>query len=483
MSTPIQFPGEDHSNAVRAIIAAGEPKGLRTYTPSQAVFARSQGVFHWTPEGRRLYDYSSGVLVANLGHNPARWMHRFADYMGWKPEHLAPGSAGPGGEAFFPAITWTSYNAITELEAQAVERLKANLRACKGSDKLDTVMWAASGSEAIQKALWACLHDREDRDIIIATRFGFHGKKGLAGAVTGSERDHDRDPRVVFISFPRDEVDDISHYGTPVDLTLYRRELDALLAQYGRRLNCLITEPYLGGGGSYHPPAEYLQMLDQFCRKHDILFILDEVQSNFGRTGSMYAFEKYGLVPDFVALGKGLGNGMPVAAVVGRGDVMASLDYGEASDTWSANPLSAASVLATLDEFETTEVLEHTRAMSAVFCDGLSRLKQTALICKVRGEGMVFGIECAAAGRLAAAEVANRVVEACYLGRRGGDGIHLLGPLAGKVIRVSPPMTITADEARDSLELLFEISSDLAGRLLGDKPGARATGVQSAARG
>lgn len=460
MPASIQFPGEDRSNHLRAVIAQKEPLALRTFTPTQAVLARSAGVFHWTPEGRRLFDYSSGVLVANLGHNPRRWTERFLSYLGW--EGLAAGLEGdPKSETYFSAVPLTAYNAITELEAQAVQRLLRNVQSWPGGRRLDTVMWAASGSEAIQKALWACLHADDRRDMILATRFGFHGKKGLAGAVTGSEKDRDRDPRVRFVSFPMAEVDDVDRYGRPIDLAPYQAELDRLWKEYGRRLNCLITEPYLGGGGSYHPPAEYLQLLGRFCRQHELYFILDEVQSNFGRTGFMFAFEKYGLEPDFVCLGKGLGNGVPVSAVAGRGDVMASLKYGEASDTWSANPMSCAAVLATLDEFESTDVLSHTRAMSPVFLQGLVRLKETGLVAKVRGEGMVFGIECAAAGGLSSSEVANRIVAACYLGR-GGDGIHLLGPLAGNVIRVSPPMTITAEQARDSLALLYEVVSELA---------------------
>src|SRR6185295_20327251 len=103
-----------------------------------------------------------------------------------------------------------------------VRRLAANLKAAKGGSRLESVMWAASGSEAVQKALWACLHRDESRDLIVATRYGFHGKKGLAGAVTGSETDHDRDPRVKFISFPMREIDDVSKYGQPIDLEPYR---------------------------------------------------------------------------------------------------------------------------------------------------------------------------------------------------------------------------------------------------------------------
>jgi 4-aminobutyrate aminotransferase-like enzyme len=472
MTSPIVFSGEDRSNAAREVIRRREPVALRTYTPSQMVLAGSAGVYHWTPEGRRLYDYSSGVLVVNLGHNPRRWMDRFTSYMNWPkmggaPRAVVNGASGarlPPDE-FFKAVTMTAYNAITPIEADAVERLIANVRSWEGGTRLDTVMWAASGSEAIQKALWACLHRDESRDMILATRYGFHGKKGLAGAVTGCETDHDRDPRVKFISFPRREVEDISQYGRPIDLDQYRRELVALWNAHGRKINCLITEPYLGGGGSYHPPAEYLQLLEAFCREHDVLFILDEVQANFGRTGRMFAFEKYGLEPDFVVLGKGLGNGVPVAAVVGRGDVMASLNYGEASDTWSANPLSCAAVLATLDEFEQTDILEHTRSLTPVFLEGLKALKETGLVAKVRGEGLVFGIECAEFGGLSSQQTAIELVKAAYIGNDSGEGLHLLGPLAGNVIRISPPLVITHEEARDSLALLQSIAAGLARRL------------------
>jgi 4-aminobutyrate aminotransferase-like enzyme len=462
MNQPIQFPHEERSNAARRTIATKEPLAQRTFTPSQAVFAKSAGAFHWTPEGRRLYDYSSGVLVANLGHNPRRWLKRFFDYLGWNPAALA----GPG--EYVAAVPMTAYNAITELEAAAVERLIKNLQSRPGGRRLDTVLWAASGSEAIQKSLWACLHRDPARDIMLATRHGFHGKKGLAGAVSGSESDHDRDPRVRFISFPTTEVDDNSKYGRPFDSGPYQAELDALWNELGSRICCLITEPYLGGGGSYHPPAAYLQFLQNFCRDQDVLFVLDEVQSNFGRTGTLYAFESYGIEPDFVCLGKGLGNGIPVSAAVGRGDVMAGLQYGEGSDTWSANPVASAAVLATLDEFETTEVLEHTRRLSLTFFKGLTRLKETPVIVKVRGEGMVFGIECGPIGRLSPGDVANEVVKCCYLGKPGGDGIHLLGPLAGCVLRVSPPLTMTGEEAETSLQLLFELVADLAKRLVAD---------------
>src|SRR5579859_5635833 len=111
MNAPLQHPHEKTSNMIREGLAACEPRSLRTYTPTQAVLARSAGVFHWTPEGRRLYDFTSGVLVANLGHNPRPWMTRFTDYLGWTA--AAAGKSPPAPDGYFAALPMTAYNAVT----------------------------------------------------------------------------------------------------------------------------------------------------------------------------------------------------------------------------------------------------------------------------------------------------------------------------------------------------------------------------------
>lgn len=456
-NTAIQHSGENRSNDHRKRLVATEPLSLRTYTPSLAVLARSAGSYHWTPEGRKLADFTSGVLVANLGHNPRRWWHRVCDYM-----HLTD-LDGEGD--FIEAVPLTAYNAATEIEVLACERLLANMRRQPGGVRMEQIMWAASGSEAVQKALWAAMSRDSRRDIIVATRGGFHGKKGLAGAVTGSESDKERDPRVRFVGFPQAECNDVASRRQPLDLEPYRQELARLSSELGDRVCCLITEPYLGGGGSFHPQPEYLQLLQQFCRNHDAVFLLDEIQSNFGRTGPMYAYSHYGIEPDVVCLGKGLGNGIPVSAAVGRGDVFADLNYGEGSDTWSANPLSSAAVLATLGEFESQDVLGNGRQVSQCLEEGLLRLKQTGLVEHVRGEGCVWGIECAPVGSYAAEEIANACVEACYRGDTQGRCVHLLGPLAGKVLRVSPPLVMPVGEVQDYLDALYDIFSSLRLRL------------------
>ena len=230
--------------------------------------------------------------------------------------------------------------------------------------------------------------------MIVATRYGFHGKKGLAGAVTGSEQDADRDPRVRFITFPMRECDDVTLRHEHFDPAPYRKELDELNRQFGRKLGVLITEPYLGGGGSFHPPKAYLQLLQEFCRENDIVFILDEVQANFGRTGSMFAFETYGIEPDIVVLGKGLGNGVPVAAAVGREDLFAA-------STMAKGRTPGAPIRCVAPPFW-RRWMSSRAAMSLAplgiirdLEEALVQLKQLPFIAHVRGEenGMVWGVE------------------------------------------------------------------------------------------
>jgi 4-aminobutyrate aminotransferase-like enzyme len=450
----IAFDGEPKSNAMRTAIAAEEPISLRTFTPSQLVIERSEGLFHWTPDGRRLADFTSGVLVANLGHNPKKWWERLAQYMGWTDLRMFD-----AGTKYLCLPPLTAYNAISSLEVHANRRLLASLQRTPLGNRLQQVMWSASGSEGVQKAIWACQNHRKDRDVILATRHGFHGKKGLAEAVTGDEQSPNRDPRVRFIHFPRGDETRPNWYDP---LKAYH-ELNKIWNESGGRVNCLITEPYLGGGGSHHPPETYHKTLIEFCRKRDVAYILDEVQSNFGRTGEMYAFEKYGIEPDIVVLGKGLGNGIPVNCAVGRADILGSLGYGGASDTWSGHPVGCAATLATLDVFEEDDVVEKSQAVSRIVEAGLNRIAALPHVAAVRGEGMVWGIELRDFGGKTADAVAVECVRACYLGDAAGNAIHLLGPLAGKVIRISPPITMTVEEGEfwmSVLERIFRATGD-----------------------
>ena len=223
-------------------------------------------------------------------------------------------------------------------------------------------------------------------------------------------------------------------------MSRYETELTAIANEYSGRLCALITEPYLGGGGSYHPQPEYLQLLERFCREHGIAFILDEIQSGFGRTGPMFAFTRYGVEPDLVCLGKGLGNGVPVAAVAGRADILGSLGFGAGSDTFSGNPLAAAAVSghARRIRFDAGDQSgrRHWRQSSKRH---LNVYKNCRPWPACGAKGWCGASNSPELGPMSSAEVALAAVEACYLGDVRGRAIHLLGPLAGNVVRIAPP--------------------------------------------
>lgn len=413
-SDAIQHDDEPKGNAVRHALAKVSGVGQRTYTPTQAVVTKAHGNRLWTADNRELIDFASGVLVANLGHNHARFEELFRQYAADYPRN--------------------AYNLVTPIEVTAAERLIESMN----TPNAEKVLWAASGSEGIQKAMWAALAYHPDRSMMVATRGGFHGKKGLAGDVTGEESDN---PDVVWVSFPAEE----EHKPE-----FYKSELDNLAAEYGDEIALLVTEPYLGAAGSYHPPKWYHQTLLEWCNEHDVIFIFDEVQSCHGRTGNMYAFQSYEVEPDLVVLGKGLGNGEPVAAVVGRADVIDALDFGEGSDTFSGNPRACAAVCATLDVFEEEGILQRVAETAPMLRALLDRLHAAfPFITAVRGEGMVYGIE------IVDTETANRCVLEAYRGD-GHEGVHFLGPLAGNVLRVSPPLIIEESELNRAEAVLME---------------------------
>ena len=427
---------EPQSNAAREMLRRYVPAGHKTYTPSQLVAAKAEGCWLETPEGRRLLDFTSGVLVANLGHAHPGFEDAYAQYAKHAPRNC--------------------YNAVSPLEPEAARRLVRNM----DSPKMEKVLWADSGSAAVIKAIWAAQHARPERRTLLATRAGFHGKKGLAGDVTGTESGN---PDVRFLSFPRGEVRDIdmlpeTEANGETLRQPYLDELNRAKEERGDPL-LLITEPYLGAAGSYHPPFWYLKTLSDWCAENDVLFILDEVQSCHGRTGEMYAYQRYGIEPDIAALGKGLGNGEPVAAAVGRADLLDSLAYGEASDTYSGNPRACAAVLAALDIFETQPVLDNCRRMSARLREGLRALRdEFETASAVRGEGMVWGLE------MASDADAKRAVLECYRA-----GVHLLGPLAGNTLRVSPPLVISEEELEEGLKRMRAGLKEAANKLGGER--------------
>ena len=409
----IKHNNEPKANAIRKMADTYIGQGQSTYTPTQLVVEKAKGRYLFTVDKRRLVDFTSGVLVHNLGYGHSLFVKYSKQYKKGLPRN--------------------TYNMVSPLQVEASRRL---IKSMKSNPNAQKILWAASGSEGIQKAMWTALKRNPQRHILVATRFGFHGKKGLAGDVTG---DASPNPNVKFISFP---------LGTPETPEFYQAELDALAKKYPEKIALLITEPYLGAKGSFHPPAWYHQLLQKWCNAHAIPLIFDEVQSCFGRTGNMYAYETYGVQPDIVVLGKGLANGEPAAAVVGRSDLIDALQYGEGSDTYSGSTSACAAVCAVLDVFREERIVKQGRQAAKKIKRQLLKLQEDfPFIADVRGEGMVYGVE------MKDDATANQCVLEAYRATTR-KGVHFLGPLAGKVLRVSPPLTITDEEIEEAFGLI-----------------------------
>src|SRR5437667_2698062 len=215
----------------------------------------------------------------------------------------------------------------------------------------------------------------------------------------------------------------------------------------------VIAEPVLGEGGFVIPPKEFFGILIDICHRHGVLFIADEVQSGFGRTGKLFASEHYGIQPDIFVTAKSLGGGLPLAAVTGRAEIMDAPGPGGLGGTFAGNPLSCAAALAVLDLFERENLLERANELGNRFQKRAREWQERwPMIGDVRGLGAMQAIELVQSPekREPAADEANQIVQYCY--EHG-----LIGLSAGSystVIRVRVPLVATHEQMEEGLDVL-----------------------------
>jgi 4-aminobutyrate aminotransferase len=210
-----------------------------------------------------------------------------------------------------------------------------------------------------------------------------------------------------------------------------------------------VVEPVLGEGGYLVPSREFLAGLRAVCDKYGILLVFDEVQSGMGRTGTVFAAEHFGVVPDLIVLAKGLASGMPLGAMMARRRFM-SWPSGSHGSTCGGNPVAIAAALATLRLLE-TELLANTQRVGARLMQALrDQLAGVACVQEVRGLGLMIGVE------LTTADQAEEVAQSCYQ-----RGLLVLG-CGEKAIRLSPPLIITEEQADNAARIFAEACRALA---------------------
>ncbi len=419
------------------------------------ILQEAQGIYLYDAAGRRFMDGPGGMWCVQIGYGRAEMASAIADQV-MKLPYNSP---------------WTS---ATEPSAVLARRL-----AEMAPGDLNNVFFTTGGSTAVDTALRA-VHfmnnqlGRPDKKIVIAREKGYHGSTYLAASVSGKERDKSRfDTESRLVRF----LPDVNPYHRPEGMSLpdwcdaKLADLERMIESTGpENIGAFIAEPILCSGGVIIPPEGYHKRTYELCRKHDILYISDEVVTGFGRLGHWFASaEVFGITPDMITCAKGLTSGyLPLGACIISDRIMERMSGAQADVlfsngyTYSAHPVACAAALKNIEIFESEDLLAHVRAVSPHFQARLQALGRYGVVGDVRGMGLLGCIE----GR------PDKSGTGLAAERRLGELLDVaceeLGLLVRPLINMavfSPPLVITRpeiDRMFDILEQAIEkVSRDL----------------------
>ncbi|MBL8775807.1 MAG: aspartate aminotransferase family protein [Acidimicrobiales bacterium] len=326
------------------------------------------------------------------------------------------------------------------------------------------VFFTTSGTEANEAALLAASSYRKSSQII-AVRNSYHGRSFATIGITGNRGWSPTSLTPFQVSYMASGYkfrSPFRHLDDDAFVDACAEDLRDLVATTtSGNVAALIAEPIQGVGGFAIPPAGFFSPVEKVCRENDILFISDEVQTGWGRTGEhFWGYQAHGVTPDLLTFAKGLGNGLTIAGVVGRAEVMDAVPANSIS-TFGGNPLSSAGALANLRHLLDHDLQGNAAAMGDRLLDGLAPLvARHPAIGEIRGRGLMIGLELVAAdGFTPDADAANRVLEATKARRLliGKGGLY------GNCLRIAPPLSITAEECDEAVTLFSEAVDEALG--------------------
>ncbi len=428
------------SRALLARRAQAVPQGVPAVTPIAVVHA--EGAVLTYADGNRFIDFAGGIGVVNTGHRHAGVVAAVRDQLD-RYAHVC-----------FPVSTYEPY-------VELAERLN---RLTPGTGEKRT-FFVNSGAEAVENAVKVA-RAFTGRQAVVCFEHGFHGRTNLAMALTSKVTPYKKGfgpfaPEVYRIPFPYCYRCDSTHRRGPGACCMASREyLDRLFAAtvHPGSVAAIIMELELGEGGFVPAPVEFVRTLAEFAREHGILFIADEIQTGFGRTGRLFACEHYGLEPDLITTAKSLAGGLPLAAVTGRADAMEAAQVGGLGGTYGGNPLACAAALAVLDAMEAERIPERAGQagdrIRARFCEWAARYE---CIGDVRGLGAMIGLELVTDR---ASRAPDKATTAALLAAALPRGVGLLSAgTYGNVVRVLAPLTASdalLDEGLDAIAAALE---------------------------
>jgi 4-aminobutyrate aminotransferase len=320
-----------------------------------------------------------------------------------------------------------------------------------------------SGAEAIEGAMRLAKHFN-GRNEFLALTHSFHGRTYATLSVTGnSARKKSGGPFMPGVAFAPAPYFYRCPYGSKTEAECAERSAEelaqAIKYQSSGNVTAFIAEPVLGEGGILVPHESYFRLVKEILDEHEILFICDEVQSGFGRTGRLFAIEHYGVEPEIMAVAKGIADGFPLGAFIARPDIGDAFTPGSHLSTFGGNPVSCAAALANIEVMQEERLPENAAARGDQLMTALKPLEnELTLVGEVRGRGLMIGLELVKdADKTPAADAAKEVKTRC---REAGILVGVGGSLAN-VVRLQPPLILSEDEAGRIIDTLTQVLTDV----------------------
>ncbi|CAI8158937.1 aspartate aminotransferase family protein [Pseudidiomarina mangrovi] len=385
------------------------------YSPSKVIPVRGVGSRLWDQEGREFIDFAGGIAVNCLGHcHPA----------------LVNALTEQGNKLWHLSNVYTNEPAI---------RLAQKLVDATFADK---VYFANSGAEANEAALklarrWALDKFGAHKDQIISFTKSFHGRTFFTVTVGGQPA----------------YSDGFGPKPGAIEHVAYN-DLSALAAVMSDKTCAVMIEPLQGEGGVISPDVEFIKGVRDLCDQHNALLVFDEVQTGFGRTGSLYAYEQLGVTPDILASAKSLGGGFPIGAMLTTAAIAEHLKVGTHGSTYGGNPLACAVAEAVFDVVNTPAVLDGVKQREQLFKQHLADINSNYSVFKdIRGQGMLLGAELSDAYTGRARDFLNAATDA-------GVFVLMAGP---NVIRFTPSLVIPEQDIAEGMQRFAKAVASLVG--------------------
>lgn len=369
---------------------------FQTYGRWEIEPASASGCWMTDKNGKKYLDFTSGIGVCNLGHRPKQVE-----------------------EALLQQLN--QYWHVSNLFSSSIQEKAA--RTLAKAAGMDLVFFANSGAEANEGAI-KLARKATGRTKIITFVNSFHGRTFATMSATGQDK--------------------IKHgYGPMLETFVYvpYNDIEAVKSEMGDDVAAIMLEVVQGEGGIHIGDQEFFHAVEELCKQYDALLVIDEIQTGIGRTGKPFAFQHFGLQPDIVTSAKGLGSGLPIGAVIGREKLGEFFGPGSHGSTFGGNPLAVAAANATMDTIFQADFLAEVTGKGQYFIRKLQEnLQDLTVVNEIRSLGMMIGIECNFNVAHVLAELRNK-------------GLILL-QAGEKVIRLLPPLTATASEIDEAVQIL-----------------------------